>query len=163
MTQQATGPASTPPKDKKDARIKLIFVAILIGVATVIYWQQRQPPELSANWSRDPAAAIKDGQDKGRPVVLFFMTDPANEATVRMIKDSLDTPQVARTLAAYNYCYAVAKVGRDLQSPLARKYEITALPAVVVISPTGTVVDKKMGVFIGHAEVSTMLEKVKGL
>ena len=148
--------AGSSPRRKSsiDRLVKVGFLVAVVAGGVVIYFHQLEPAEL--DWGREPEETLAKARKTNRPVVLFFTAERQNEETRRMIEKSLTHNTVKSELAERKYLTAVIE-DDSMKSDLARRYGVTTLPCLVVLSPQGELRHRDSG-YLGHATVVDMLD-----
>ena len=155
------GRVARHPRGRADKWIKLGFLVILLVAGVFIYMHQRGGPSL--NWQTNWKYVVDKAGRDGRPVVLFFESDPPSQAGKDMIRDSLDSSPVRKYLAEWNFEKAHVRIAGDLKADdAARRYGVTQLPAIVTLDKTGAVRGKMQGRMIGHAPLVDLMKQARG-
>ncbi len=142
-----------------DRRAKLIFRAVAIVAAILIFHMQRGPAPLSAIWRLDVTTALAEAQKNRSPVLLFVMPAKQNSATAKMIRKSLNHAMVGKQLQD-NAGVAIAAVDDlpEVQAQIIEKFGLNAdtSPWLVVLDGDGKLTERRSG-YVGPAEVRAML------
>ena len=155
LTDQTPSPPSA--KSKKDRPVRIGFVIIALAVGGVVWLIQRGGPELSG-WNADLDAVLQEARIGNRLVVVFFIAEEKNDAASRMIQEVLPHTMVVKELTRGKYATVRALVDRQLRSGLAVRYELADLPALLILSPAGEVLERRSG-FIGPSDLAQMLSQ----
>lgn len=157
---QANPPEDVPAREKpaKDRRIKLIMAVVLLAAVVGVYLAQLQPPKLGTNWATDLEQTLQQARRERRFVLVLFRSDPPNDATSWLVRNSLGHSIVTRALESGKQLCVSVQVDRTLASELARKYRLKDLPTVMTLTPDGAVLERESG-RVGPATVQAMLAK----
>ena len=147
MAQDSATKSSPTKKPRSDRRIRLIFVAVIIVAMAVVYFQQRQPPELRG-WGEDLDAGIAEAGRRNTKVLVFFTRSPPGYWDVRMIKEPFRWRPVLDVLERLNY----VQVRQNLEdhSVAAEKYGVTEGPTMLLLDSRGKLLKKRSGFMRGE-------------
>lgn len=141
MTEQPVSPTAKRPADR---RMKLVFLAILILAAVMIYWFQRKPTRI-AGWSIDFPSALAQAQQKNTRMLVLFTWSPPGVEDRRLIADTLQNPE---TLKVLNHLrYVQVHLGYSENKVLAESYNVRTqdLPVVLVLDAQGKELRRSSG------------------
>ena len=116
---------------------QLVWVGIL-GILLPAGALAQQP----FRWHPTLESAKREAAQTGRLVLIHFWADWCY-ACKKMERDVFTRPEVA---AAVHANYAPVKVNADFFPGLGKQYGVTTLPADVIITPAGQLVEKLHGV-----------------
>lgn len=125
-------------------KAKLVFLALAVGLAVVVWLSQLRGPMLPG-WEDDLEAALKRGAQENRRVLILFLGDPPNQTTRGLAKKVLDQPASREAIQKGNFIRVRAELQSSLKSSLAKKYRIRTLPSLVIISPEGKELNRREG------------------
>jgi len=157
-SEQSPAPSQdAEARDRKaalDRKVKLGFLAVVVAGAVIIYFHQRTGPQLS--WPKATEAMLAKAKKNARPVALFFMARDPDGETRKMIADCLLHDLAKNQLKKNKYLAAVV-VDTEMKSPLAKRFKVTKLPTLVVISAKGEQYKQNATGFTGPAAVAELL------
>src|SRR5262245_48299499 len=133
--------------------------ALFAGIASVCYLQTtfaRAGATASIPWRHSFEQARAEARETNRPLWVQFM-GPWCPFCVRMDRETLAKPEIA---AEARGGFIVVKVQSDAREDLVERYEISGLPATLVLSPSGTVLGKHEG-FADAAEFRSFLSSAR--
>jgi len=133
----------------KDRRVKMGFLAAVIVAGAVVYLHQRAGPALP-DWGTDLPAALQQAQTENRPVLVFFLTSPPSTTARDMADKTLQRPQNRQAIEKGKFIRVKVTVG-SMDSDVARKYALKALPTMMVLGPQGKELNRREG-FIGELD-----------
>lgn len=148
--------APQPTKPARDRRLKLIMAAVVIAAAVGLYLAQLRPPKLRGDWGKDLDETLRQARAQRRVTLALFSAKPYSDATAWVIRNGLNHDIVTRAVAAHKPLCVSVTVDRAMKSDLARKYELEALPTVMVFSGEGKVLARDSG-RLGPAQIQGML------
>lgn len=120
----------------RDRWIKIGFVLVLIAVAVAIYSFQRRRLSIEG-WGNDLGAALTQGKAERRMIVAFFVNNPPSEIARTIAKRRIPKPDNVKALKDGKFLTVVVSLDDGLDSDLARKYQLKALPTLMVLRPDG--------------------------
>lgn len=142
------------PGPGRDRRAKLIFIAITVVAAVVVFYVSRRGPPVPG-WDDDLDAALKAAGKQERKVLVFFV--PAGH--------SAEADQVARTIrkpdnvqATQQGNFVCVRVRTSVTSDLAGRYGLRHLPTLLILSPGGQELNRREGV-VGEVEYRSQFLK----
>ena len=150
----APAPTPQPGPARKDRKAKIIFLLLVLGVATVAWLYQVRGKQLG--WPTDLPAQLEAARKSQRPLLALFRDKRGGDATRRLIDGSLRHTITANAIRNHNYLTVDVVLPEGTASEPARKYGIGELPAVVIFEPQGQVLHWKAG-FTGPAEMEGIL------
>lgn len=106
----------------------------------------------SIRWRDDYAAAVDEAKTAGRLVWIQF-TGPWCPNCTRMERDSFAAPPIVQHAAE---TFVPLKLRSDVHEQLAHHFNLSALPASIVIAPTLEIVAVQQG-YLGPAELDAFL------
>ena len=109
----------------------------------MIWISQRRGHRLG--WPSDLDAALKQSAAEGRSLLIFFRNPIADEETQDVIKRLLLPGDAQKALRKGNFLQVQANLDPSLQSPTAKKYKILRLPTMIIISPEGEELNRRVG------------------
>ena len=121
----------------RDRWIKIGFVLVLIAAGVAVYlFQQR---DLNINgWENDLNAALAKGKAENRMIVAFFVDTPPSDIARTIAKRRIPKPDNVQALKEGRFIPVVVSLKEGVNSDLAKTYNITRLPTLVVFNSTGT-------------------------
>ena len=137
-------------KFSADRWIKIGFVVVVIGIAAVILMLQWGGLEIKG-WDSDLEAALKQSKTENRNVLIFFTSSRPGDTALKISK-TLAKPASKKAIKDGNFIRVI--VGTSLKSETARRYRINKLPTMVILTPTGTELNRREG-FIGEGDFHT--------
>lgn len=142
MTENAPDKTSTPssPPPNRSKRT-LLLVSVLVAIVAVWYIQRRGP-ELP-DWGDDLNNALQAAQKDNRKVVLFLMSSPPGEIDRWLVKATLAQPGNKQALSNLNAIKVKLEISP--QSDVAKKYHVTELPTMLLLSPDGKELNRRTG------------------
>ena len=143
-------PRPSDAKRSADRRVKLIFFVVVIVIASVAYYFQRQGPALSG-WGDNLDAALKRSRQDDRPVLVLFFRDPPSETFRKLKKSVLDKSASVEAMAKGKFIRVKIKLNAHLDSNLAKTYQIRELPTMLIIGPDGKERNRRKG-YIAFAD-----------
>lgn len=141
-------PAAGPSKG--DRKVKLIFLAVAIVAAGIIYWMQKGAPEITGNWPSDLPKVLEQAKKENRKVMALFTESTPGEDEREMAKGTLSKAANRQALEEGKFLCARVNVP-SLSSDEARKYAIQKLPTWIVMDSDGHELNRRVGV-IGEME-----------
>ena len=161
MTEQTDSSRTQADKARRERKVKIGFLAVVLIAAALIYLlkQRADPPEIDSQWPPLTDSVLAQAKSEGRPIVVFFVGDPVGDTTKRMLKTTLKQPGNRKALAEGRFIQASIKLELTLKSDKAVQYGIKKLPTMMVLRPDGKERIRKEG-FIG--EVDFREEFLKG-
>ena len=144
MTDNQT--AAAKPKTV-DRRIKIVFLAVVLVGAAVVYVLQRRTPGF--DWPGDLDKALKQARDQKRRVLVFFTASPKSATARRLIQTTLY--KNAQAMAKERVIKVNVSLDTELKSATAVRYKISSLPTFVLLSPEGKELNRREG-FVGEVD-----------
>ena len=144
-------------KSGRDRWIKLAFAAVAVA-ALILVWQLQRTKLRIPGWGKDVQAALAQARNEGRPVLAFFIADPPSATARRMAKTTLSRGANKQAIKQGRFIRVVV-VG-SLASDLAKRYKVSQLPTMVIISPQGRLIKSQPG-FIGEVPFRAEFLKVR--
>ena len=117
-----------------------------VGLAAVVCLSQLRGPMLPG-WEDDLEAALKQGAQENRRVLILFLGDPPSQTTRGLAKRVLDQRASREAIQKGNFIRVRGKLQSSLKSSLAKKYRIRTLPSLVIISPEGKELNRREGMW----------------
>jgi thioredoxin-related protein len=146
-----TGRAATRGgKARKDRWIKGCFLAAVLIAAVIVYVMQREGVGLHG-WEDDLEAALVRAERENRPLLVYFVRSFSADTVRRMASTTLAKPDNERAIQEAGLIKV--KVKTSIDSDLAKKYGLSKLPTMVVLSPEGrkcATINDYAGQFIGE-------------
>ncbi len=156
QSQPPRGPA--PKGSRKDKWIKIGFGVVFLAAIVLIYLHQLEGPSAPQGWEQDVEYGMEIARQEGRPAVIFFHARHPSENARHILRRALPKEQVDKAIARSEYVALLAIV-EDTDDELARQYNVTQLPAFVVLDKRGNVVASEQGKRIGHDELTQLLDQ----
>ena len=132
--QEIPPPAGKGRKSRKDRWIKGSFLAAVLIAAAIVYILQLEGPKFPG-WGKDLAGALERAKSENRPVLVYFVRSSSAEIVRRMARTTLARPENLRAMK--EAAFIKVKVETSADSDLAKRYGLTKLPTMVVLSPEG--------------------------
>ena len=153
MNEPDAPPQTEPTRPSGSRYVKLAFLTVaVLGFATIYFYLQKTDPLPVGNWIElpDPAEAVKLAAVKGRRrIVILFAGSPRSQECERLVNITLkvnkNNIQAAGVLAVY------IKVGRRLNSDMAKRYKLKRLPTTLLLDATGKELNRRQG-YIGQGD-----------
>lgn len=144
MTESQTPNPAQPATSKRE---RAIFFALILGLV-VVQWPMLKgmyykhfTPEISAQqsvaWRTDFAAAQQEAARSGKPLLVDFSASWCPPCQV--MKHDVWTDGTVRQKANDNYIPVLLDIDLPANRPLAEKYGIRGIPAVLVLDASGQV------------------------
>ena len=138
MDQDAVAQAAPQetPKPRKDRKVKLVFLAVILAILGVVGYMQLRG--IMLEWPSDFASAQATAAAHDKKLVVFIRSFPATETDNNMAKDG-GTLNKERNKQAMAECIK-CEVRLDRKSDWARRYglqDAKTTPIMLVISPDG--------------------------
>lgn len=141
----------TPPPAARPSRLaKLILLALVVGVAAAVWWAQRGGGQWD-DWGHDLQAALRQGRDQDRNLLVLFTSDPIDHDTRRMKQTTLTRKENRQAIRTGRYLPVLATVRTALDDDLSARYQLKRLPTLLVIAPDGQVLARAEG-FVGEQQ-----------
>ncbi len=125
--------------------------AILIAAAAVYLLQRRG--KTFEGWSTDLEATLAEAKRDGRPVLAYFVESQSGRDAQQMAGRTLARQANKRILAELDFLRVVVATATD--SDLARRYGLTTLPVLMVLSPDGRECQRDESRYIGELQFRT--------
>ncbi len=141
---QTNNPTSTPQKSAKGKTskgVKLIFLLILVAIAVTVWFVQKRG--LPLDWPDDFNAAIRQAKQENRRLLVLFVSDSPNEDARKLAKITLVATENRDAIEKGSFIKV--KVETDLKSDVAKKYRITTLPTMLILSSDGKELNRREG------------------
>ena len=153
----------TPPKDGRgllgaDHRAKVIFALVALAGCIVVYFLQRGGGELPA-WPADLAAAQQQAQSQNQRVLVLFCESQPGQITRRLAKTTLRKPENRQAIAEGHFLTVLVRLP-SLSDETAKRYRISTLPTMLILSPTGREMNRREGM-IGEVQFRGFLDQTK--
>ncbi len=129
-----------------DSRENYIAETALPGM---IYAGFRPP-----GWNDDPAAAAETVGIDGRKLVVLLRGESASRRYVEMV-EVVSTPEAKQAFATAGVATACGTL--DPKSPLVKKWAVTQLPTLLLVSASGNVVTRRKAVIAGEDSIERFL------
>jgi len=113
-----------------------LFVAMLVVAAVIIFNSNNEPDTPAIVWNSDYQAGIDQAKSQNKPVLIAFHV-PNCPPCQRMKIGTYHDPGVIQT--ADSFIRIIIHVNR--QWAIAKKYNIKAYPAYVILDSNGVVID----------------------
>lgn len=152
----ARGPA--PKGSRKDKWIKIGFAVVFLTAIVLIYLHQLEGPSAPEGWEQDVEYGLQIARQERRPAVILFHARHPSENARHILRRALPKEQVDKAIARSEYVALLAIV-EGTEDELAKKYEVTQLPAFVILDKQGKVVASEQGKRIGHDELTQLLDQ----
>jgi thiol:disulfide interchange protein len=152
---------------RRSWRGSIVWAAIL-AVIVLLYWPMLKgmyyrvagapASEDGINWRTDYDAALAESRASGKPVLLDFSATWCPPCQV-MKHEAWPDAQV-RDLANGKYIPVALDVDLSASRRPAEKYNITTIPAIVIVDGNGNVV--RSGSFMDKSELAQFLQRSSG-
>ena len=146
MTQTSHDSLTTPKPRRRGVSWKILMIFIVAAlIGALVEW--RRPPEL-VKWRDNLAAARTESGATGKPLLLYFTADwcgPCHQMSRTTWAD-------ARVNAALD-AYVPVKVDVDASPDLAKRFDVSAVPRLVLLDPAGNAVASREGLTEPHAMI----------
>jgi thioredoxin 1 len=133
-----------PPRRGVSGKILLIFVATAL-IGALVEW--RRPPEL-VQWRDNLEAARSESNATGKPLLLYFTADWCGPCQ-QMRRTTWADARVKSALDAY----VPVKIDVDRLPDVARRYDVKAIPRLVLLDRAGNAVASREGLVEAHAMI----------
>ncbi|HNX26150.1 MAG TPA: hypothetical protein PKK48_01955 [Phycisphaerae bacterium] len=136
----------TETTDTRKRKGKLIFLVAIVAVCAAVYMYQRKDLTIPG-WRSNFDVALAEARKEGKMMVVLFTAQPPGEIA-RAIAVRVNMPANRDALFGKDGKsgrYIPACVSVSKSSPLVRKYDITQLPALMVLYPDGSVRNRHDG------------------
>jgi len=157
---------SKATKRSGDFKAKLILLAAVAVVGGVFYVNRLRDPAMPEGFITDLEAAREKARDEIRPLLILFWSPKVDKTATRHLLGEKGLPHksVVEAIEKGKYVCVGVKLGRQLDSDPARKYKITRVPTLVVLSSMGIELARLEG-GVGHGQIEPMLAEAlkKGL
>ncbi|HUS47362.1 MAG TPA: thioredoxin family protein [Phycisphaerae bacterium] len=150
--QQGPAPAAAGRKLRKDRWIKRGFVAAILIAAVIVYVLQMEGPRLSG-WEDDLNAALVQAKEENRPVLVYFVRSLSSQVVRDMANKTLAKKENKQAITDAGFI--MVKVETTIESETARRYGLTKLPTMAVLSSEGArcaTMNDFAGQFIGEMQ-----------
>jgi thiol:disulfide interchange protein DsbD len=131
-------------------------VLVSVGLLTVIEYRAQTGAAAGIAWSGSLEDALRNSQKSGKPVILDFSAEWC-AACKEMDATTFSDPRVA---AEINSKWIPARIDATRNSPeldkILEKYNVQGFPTVILISPSGEILDK----ITGYATAEELLAKI---
>jgi hypothetical protein len=131
-----------PGKSARNQRTKIIFLIITAVAVLLVYRMQRTNPELKG-WGKDLNAALAAASAEGRPLLVFFDSNPPS-ATGRNLTATTFLMN-EKAIENGKFIKAAVSVDTGLKSDLAKRYQLRALPTTMILGPDGVEKNRREG------------------
>ena len=138
--KQGTAP-KTPAKGKADRWVKIGFLLATLAVI-VIYSMKTRNPTIPG-WSTDLEQAAKQSREENRKLVIFFMSKPPGETDRRIQDGILNKSGNRKALQKGNYLAVTAQLSPSLDSNVAKRYQVTVLPTLLLLDGQGKELNRR--------------------
>ncbi len=148
-------------------RGKLVWLAIL-GILILIQWPMiaglfyritgAAPPPDHIPWRTNFDAALAESKTTGKPVLLDFSASWCPPCQM-MKRNAWPDPDVGKVVRS-QYIPVAVDVDQPASVAVARRYDITSIPAIVIVDSTGRVL--KQGAFMSASELVDFLGNKPG-
>lgn len=146
MTRTAHDTLKTPKPRRRGVSGKILLIFVITAlVGALVEW--RRPPEL-IKWRDNLQAARSESGATGKPLLLYFSADwcgPCNQ----MSRTTWADPRVKAALDAY----VPVKIDIDRLPDLARQFDVSAIPRIVLLDVAGNAVASREGLVEPHAMI----------
>lgn len=152
MTEANTHTATTKAaKARQDRLVRIAFLVVIV-IAGVLIYRKQTTIALPAGWRGDLDNALAQAKKEDRRVLVFFMGKPFAFDAKKMLKTTLRQP--ANRKAVRQGKFIKVAVVESLKSDLSRRYKIESLPTMIVLSPDGRELNRRVG-FIAEVPFRT--------
>jgi len=144
---EADGPALDAPRRRRWG--KLVFLVIAAGAIFGVYWMQRKPTILRG-WDTDLDAALVTSREKTRHVLIVFMDDPPGAIARGWDKVPLGKKLNKDAMKRMKLLKVKVSMTRSARKKWAERFKIAKLPAMLLVDPNGTEVNRREGKEVGE-------------
>lgn len=147
-----------PPQSGSSGAWRWIFAAVVALILVVFFTNQQgnqtayDEDAPAVSWRSDYAAAMQQAKDDNKPVLLAFHASwcgPCNQMKKTTYHDADVMTQ------AENYITVMIDV--DNQNDVAGEYQVSGIPAYIILSPEGEVQER----FVGYHPPDSFAKKLK--
>jgi thiol:disulfide interchange protein len=118
-----------------------LFAILVAVVAVNLVWKATRPAEI-VPWRTNYAAALDEGRAQNKPVFLYFTADWCGPC-----QGLKHTTWADKGVEAALRDYVPVKVDVDEQGGVAAKYNVSGIPAYIVLDSNGGVVGNWSGAY----------------
>ncbi len=138
MSQETVSqPGGAGPRN----RLGTIFVGVVVVAVIYLATSRTSPPPPAAfEWASDHDAALARAAAEKRPVLLTFSAAWCGACRM-MDRDVYARPEAGALLRRW----LPVRVDADAQQALVSRYQIAAVPTLLMLSPDGKVIDRYDG------------------
>jgi YHS domain-containing protein/thiol-disulfide isomerase/thioredoxin len=131
--------------------LSLWFTCVCLGAAIADQGVSARQPE-TIIWRGDYAAALDEAKSTGRLLWIQF-TGPWCPSCARMERDTFPSPAIVRHATQ---SFLPVKLRSDVYAQLGQQFNLSALPATIVVSPALEIIAMQQG-YLGPAELDAFL------
>ena len=143
MTQSAPHRQS-PRTGKSDRWVKIGFVMVAAVVGIWIYINF-QTETFMKGWPEDLNGALADANQTNRRVLAVFISNPPNAEAVENAEYAFDKPLNKAAIEKGKFARVKVTVN-NLDGDIARQYQLTHLPTMMILAPDGKELNRREGV-----------------
>lgn len=145
MSEQASSQDASAKAQAGDRRVKLIFLAVAVAAALVVYLVLQRDPPLLRDWPGNLDEALRQAAKENRRVLAFFVSSPLSEDAKWIASTTLKKGHNRRAIADGKFVRVKVRLKTSLDSKTARAYRIRRLPTMLILSPDGTELNRREG------------------
>ncbi len=149
MNQQADAKGSKTDKGSPDRWVKLGFLVIAVGIGGFAWWYIRKPQ--MSGWSTDLDGAFQRGRAENRKIIVYFMNKPPGHNDLWIRDNIIKKSGNRQALKEGKFIKIVVQRSGNLRSDLAKRYKLKKLPALLLLGPDSTELNRREGM-IGEVE-----------
>ena len=154
MTDQNNDQQTQRSNSSSDRRGKLIFLAVVIIAATLIYLRiQRKGGELP-DWPDDLGSAFTQAEAENRPVLLLLTATPPSKNA-----RDLGSVSIAKSGPAIKEGKFITRLVQGTKSQPAKQYEVKDFPTLIIFSPDERELARRSG-YVGLQDFRDLLKVV---
>lgn len=147
---------------KKSTR-NFVLAAMLVGIMVTVLTARKVPDTggetrssgQKISWLMDLTPALAKGRESGQPIMIDFYADWCGPCKM-LDAQTYSNDQVA----AASTNWVMVRIDVDRNQGLAQEYRVSSIPTIVVLSPEGKEVQRRVG-FIAAAPMLKMMEQGK--
>lgn len=146
QTPETPSQDAPPATDSgKDKYVKAGFLLVIVLVMAGIYFSRQRADFTIRGWGTDLDAALSEAKQNNRKTVAMFVNDPPGVDAQWMRDNVIIKPINKQALSQGGFVPVVVTLADGTDNAIAKKYEITQLPTLIVFRSDGTERNREVG------------------
>lgn len=143
-------PSSAAKRRPYDRWVKLGFLVVAIGIASILIFKQRKYPA-PKDWMDGGANALAGALSKAkaadRHVIVLFVIHPMGDTSQRLIRGVIEKPDNRNAVKAGNFVPVMVRLKEPEKDRLIEDYGLNPeqIPTLMILGPDGQEIKRREG------------------